>query len=331
MYTVREVDYPEWQTHFKSCQQTNMLQHWQYAVAKERAEKFKAVRFLVVDEDGKGVALAQFLSKTIPFIGGVARMNRGPLLIGRIDCEKRVEMVSDVMVALQNEARKRRWWLMQVAPELENSEAAAQSLRDLGLHQLSVEPCASGLFSLFPNEETLLAKLKAKWRNCLRKGLRLGVSVTNSNENNSDLSLLIKRYQKLQEDKGFSGISDALIFALAYQNYEDWQFTLFFATEEGEVNIENSMGMLVSIRHGDTSTYFIGSTNDRGRKFQVNYVLLWQAILYAKKTGCQWFDIGGLNKTTPQGIAHFKNGLNAELYSLVGEWRGLNFPWKTSL
>jgi lipid II:glycine glycyltransferase (peptidoglycan interpeptide bridge formation enzyme) len=49
--------------------------------------------------------------------------------------------------------------------------------------------------------------------------------------------------------------------------------------------------------------------------------LLWEAILHAKKDGCEWFDIGGLNETTPKGIAHFKQGLNSELYSLVGEWR----------
>lgn len=330
MYTVREVDYPEWQVHFKNCQRANMLQHWQYAVAKERAEKLKAVRFLVADERGRVVALAQFLAKTIPFLGGVARMNRGPLLVGQIDRENCVKVVSDVMAALLGESRKRRWWLIQVAPELQKSDAAEQSLRDLGLRQLAIEPCASGLFSLLPSEETLLAGLKAKWRNCLRKGLRLGVSVINSEENSSDLNLLIKRYQQLQEDKGFPGIPEALVLALAHQNCEDWQFTLFFATEEREVDIESSIGVLVTIRHGDTSTYFIGSTDDKGRKFQANYVLLWQAILHAKRSGCQWFDLGGLNKTTPKGVAHFKEGLNAELYSLVGEWRGLNFPWRTT-
>lgn len=308
-----------------------MLQHWQYAVAKEQVGKFKAVRFLVVSGAGKAIALAQFLVRNVPFVGGVARMNRGPLLIGEVDDEERVKLVANVLVALRNEARKRKWWLMQVAPELQNSKATRQSLRDLGFHQLSVDPWASGLFSLSPSEAELLAGLKAKWRNCLRKGLRLGISVANSEENNSDLHLLIKHYRKLKEDKGFSGIPDELIFELARHNCENWQFTLFYATEEGEDDIEKSIGVLVTIRHGDTSTYFIGSTNDEGRKFQANYVLLWEAILYAKKMGCQWFDIGGLNNTTPKGIAHFKNGLNAELYSLTGEWRGFNVPWKTNI
>ncbi len=327
MHTIREVNYEEWNAYFKSCRQVNMLQHWQYAAAKERDGKFKAVRFLVVDEVEQVVALVQFLTKTFPFIGGVARMNRGPLLVGDIHCMDRVKVVSEVMSAIRNEARKRKWWMIQVAPELQESEAASQALLKLGFRQLPIEPWASGVFSLVQSEEKLMARLKAKWRNCLRKGLRLGVSVENSEESNSDVDLLLKHYQKLQKDKGFSGISDSLIFELSCKNCDDWQFTIFIASEAGKDNNKTPIGMLVTIHHGDTSTYFMGSTNDRGRKCQANYVLLWQAILHAKKTGCKWFDIGGLNNTTPKGIAHFKNGLNAEMYNLVGEWRGFSTPW----
>ena len=28
-----------------------------------------------------------------------------------------------------------------------------------------------------------------------------------------------------------------------------------------------------------------------------------------------------------RGITHFKHGVNSELYSLIGEWRGLTLPW----
>jgi len=41
-----------------------------------------------------------------------------------------------------------------------------------------------------------------------------------------------------------------------------------------------------------------------------------------------WFDIGGLDATTPIGIAHFKKGVQSEPYCLIGEWRGLMYPWK---
>ena len=83
--------------------------------------------------------------------------------------------------------------------------------------------------------------------------------------------------------------------------------------------------VLVTIRSGDTALYLIGSSNDKGRKMQANSVLLWQAIVHAKHSGCAWFDIGGLSNTTPKGVAEFKQGLNAMPYQLVGEWRRFNF------
>ena len=54
--------------------------------------------------------------------------------------------------------------------------------------------------------------------------------------------------------------------------------------------------------------------------------MLWESILNAKENGCRWFDIGGLSEDTPSGIAHFKKGINAEMYSLIGEWRGFYLP-----
>ena len=43
-----------------------------------------------------------------------------------------------------------------------------------------------------------------------------------------------------------------------------------------------------------------------------------QALLDAKKNGYIWFDIGGLDSTTPKGIAHFKKGVQSAHY-LIGE------------
>ena len=82
---------------------------------------------------------------------------------------------------------------------------------------------------------------------------------------------------------------------------------------------------LVSIVHGDTATYLIGNTNAEGRRVQANYAMLWQAIIDAKSLGCGWYDLGGLNKNTPKGVAGFKSGLNGDNYQLVGEVRTLPF------
>jgi lipid II:glycine glycyltransferase (peptidoglycan interpeptide bridge formation enzyme) len=264
---------------------------------------------------------------TVPFLHVIARMNRGPLLKRIINQYDRENTSGNVINILLNEAKKRRWWVVQIAPELTQSLNAEKVLEETGLKKLASPPSASGLILLSHSIDDLLMSLKGKWRNCLKKGHRLGVVVSIKSGNSHALNTLISRYDELQNNKGFQGMSDSLIKSLANQHGKDWEFTIFIANEDINTGIERSVGMLVSIQHGDTSTYFIGATNDKGRKLQVNYVLLWEAILYAKQNGCVWFDIGGLNKITPTGVAHFKKGLRSELYSLVGEWRAFINPF----
>jgi len=274
----------------------------------------------VCDEVGTAVALAQCIYLELPIIGGIARINRGPLMLGEIESSDQVSV--DVIAALRHESKKRRWWVIQIAPELSDTLEIINSLKTLGLKQLTVPHSASGILSLSSNENDLLKGLNGKWRNCLRKGWKLGVTVVLKNGNSEALKLLLDRYDRLKNDKDFSGLSESLIVALSKQSADEWQFNLFIANTQKLSDVEQSIGMVVTVRHGNTSTYLIGYTNKSGRKLQANYVLLWHAILYAKDCGCTWFDIGGLNSTTPKGIAHFKKGIKSELYTLVGEWRG---------
>lgn len=327
MYLVKEVNYSDWKKNFQNCQKTNMLQCWQYGDAKVEMSKWNVVRFLIMNEDGNAVALAQTLSMTLPLIGGIARMNRGPLLIKRSESGQDSKDIFNIITALLVEFKKRRWWLVQIAPEINDSELATKLLKNLGLKKLAVTPYASGLLDLQNDEKKLLMGLKKKWRYCLLKGQDLGLTVSTIVGNSVELETLLSRYKVLQKDNGFVGLADSLIISMANQVAEDWQFTIFIANKKDSPDIKDCFGMLASIHHGDTSTYLIGITSDEGRDLQVNYVLLWQAILDAKKNGCMWFDIGGLDATTPIGIAHFKKGVQSDPYYLIGEWRGLMYPW----
>ena len=121
MYLVKEVNYSDWKENFQNCQKTNMLQCWQYGNAKVETSKWNVVRFLIMNEDGNAVALAQALSMTLPLIGGIARMNRGPLLMQRSESGQDNKHIFNIISALLDEFKKRRWWLVQVAPEINDS------------------------------------------------------------------------------------------------------------------------------------------------------------------------------------------------------------------
>ena len=328
MYFVEEASYIDWHAYLKECQKVNLLQSWQYGDAKQEVTKWKVNRFLIVDEKQQIVGLAQVLSFTLPLIGGIVRMNRGPMLISNSKSKPDDMTLHKVIIALFREFKKRQWWLAQIALEAADSIPTNDFLKNIGLKKLATTPHSSGLLNLQFSEEDLLMGLKKKWRYSLKKSQSHGVNVTFLDSNNKDYEILLKQYAKFKIENDFSGIPDSLIASLSKQKAKGWKFNFIIAQKMRSLNLDNCYGMMVSVCYGDISTYFIGATTDEGRELQVNFLLLWEAIIHAKSHGYNWFDIGGLDATTPKGIAHFKKGLQSEPYSLIGEWRGFIMPWK---
>jgi hypothetical protein len=322
-WCVRSVNRSEWEAYWRHCPQSNLLQSWQYGTAKEEAEGWRANRFLVSDDAGNPIALAQVLSRDLPVLGGIARINRGPVMIGNGEMPQRAGLAIGMaaICTLLREASKRHWWILQFAPELLSSSAGESGLRMLGFRKLKHMPWESALMPLESGEQELLMRLNGKWRNCMRKGEKMGVVATRHGAGCDETRLLLRGYRELQNNRGFAGLSDRLIQALIAQSGgKEWQFNVFIAHERDAAPDSEPLGMLITIQSGSTALYLIGLTSTSGRRMQANSVLLWQAILHSRNEGCKWFDAGGLGEATPPGIAEFKRGLNGEPYKLIGEW-----------
>lgn len=328
MFYVKEVSFDQWSVYWHQVPKANLLQSWEYGSAKELAEKWRTLRFLVSDGNGHPVALAQILTRGISVLGGIARLNRGPVLLEEFPEDQKIERTLEAIRALLKEARRRRWWVMQIAPELPGADSVVAGLIKMGLRKQPNAVCSSGIINLTVDENALLMNLDGKWRNVLRKGQRLGVEVQRIEDTNPEQNPLISGYREFQLAKGFEGLSEPLLQNLVAQQGDAWHFDVFVSRAPQEPADNEPIGLLATVRHGDTATYLIGFTNDKGRQMQANSVMLWNAILHAKHNGCTWFDIGGLGPTTPKGIAEFKRGLNAEPYALVGDFRGYLLPLK---
>ncbi len=325
-WQVHELGRNEWDIFWERCTSTNLLQSWEYGEAKKEAESWQPYRILISDENDLPIALAQVLVKELPFVGGVARLNRGPLLINNSNPPNPFPDQFIIFSVLRRYAFQKKWWIIRVAPEIENSIASMKRLKSIGGKWLSHRSkWASGRIQLENDESVLLMQLKGKWRGGLRKSQKLGVQVDSTYVTEETIEILLQEYDKLQKNREFGGIPNAIIKNLAEQKRStNWNFNLYFARQKQSTENSLIIGSLVTMRSGDTCTYLIGTTNEIGRKLQANSLLLWEAIIHAKKLGCRWFDIGGLSEETPKGIAEFKKGLNAIPYNLVGEW--LFFP-----
>jgi len=82
------------------------------------------------------------------------------------------------------------------------------------------------------------------------------------------------------------------------------RFCISIADIEGKVAAGHVSSML-----GDTCVYVLGASNEEGLRSKASYVLQWHVIQEARKQGCRWYDLCGINpQTNPSGY-HFKKGL----------------------
>jgi lipid II:glycine glycyltransferase (peptidoglycan interpeptide bridge formation enzyme) len=317
MWLLVEINRQVWNGYWAKIELANLLQSWEYGEAKRTAERWKPRRFVIKNESGHPRGVVQVLTKTLPVVGGVARINRGPLLFDAHPENDRFSFeVSQALTAILRMARKERWWYLSIAPEALQSSTANELLEKLGFKPGRGSAWGSAMLSLESSEEDLLKNLKGKWRNLLRKAQSFQTDVLDS-ATQKDIDLVIQKYSELQQAAGFKGIPEGIIRNLSVQSGPKFDFILLWAKEQDN---SSPVGLTVIVGHGDTCTYFIGWTSPEGRKLQANYLLLWTAILICKKKGFSWFELGGISEHTPKGIAHFKEGIGGIRYDLIGEW-----------
>jgi lipid II:glycine glycyltransferase (peptidoglycan interpeptide bridge formation enzyme) len=222
---------------------------------------------------------------------------------------------------LLREARRQRWWMLQAAPELLDTESAMSGLKALGFKKLPIPEWASALIDLQLTEDELLDRLNRRWKRALRKSTDCGVIIVNEQLTEGRLENVLNSYKDLQKEKNFTGLSERMITRLYAAQSKGCSINLFVAKIKNEYHLLEDIGYRLSVKNGDTTLDLIISTNEKGRQTEAAAALYWHSILYAKNNACDWFDIGGLSEVTPKGIAEFKQGLNAKPYKLVGEWR----------
>jgi lipid II:glycine glycyltransferase (peptidoglycan interpeptide bridge formation enzyme)/dTDP-4-amino-4,6-dideoxygalactose transaminase len=305
----------EWQSLWIKSKLKSLPQTWEYGSAKEDAEGWKAQRYVVCDQNSVPIALFQVLIRKIFGFSLAARVNRGPIMLNNTD-ESYIPFALSAIDVLVRKSRFHSWLIIQIAPLLPPSKEVKAALLSMGLKVQPGFPMDSALLSLSKSEDELIMGFNGKWRNGLRKGQKFGVNVDFDNGGQKHFNSLIDFYKVQQAEKKFSGTSNAVLKALVDNQSEYFKFNIFVSTQDGDM-----IGILVTLQFGDFSEYLIGISNEKGRSIQANSVLLWEAVIEARKNGCKYFDLGGLAKNTPKGIADFKRGLNPELYELVGEWR----------
>ena len=316
---VAKIDLKWWMRYSHKFIFLPLVQSWGYGLALEK-KNITVERYAISNIDSEIVGLVQVVRKSYFRYLVINRINFGPIFLNNLYLEdsSNVMIIDDLIFFLKKNIRG----VFLFSPNLKAVDISKRVLKSLGYIKIPyLNGVETAILDLRKSEDELLKNLEGKWRNGLKKSLKSNVVIEKLAIGGDVIELLTKRYFDLQLLNNFKGISLDLLREFLTTNDDcGWIPNLYAAFIDGETKLENSVGLLLSIRSGYTETYVIGISEPEGRIFQVNSSLLWRSIIESRSNGVLTYDLGGVGKATPRGINKFKNGLNGKKYKNLGEW-----------
>ena len=300
--TVSEVTPSEWPAICMKFSDLSFEQSLTYSQAAASRVGATARYLALNDAKGQLVAAVGLRIKTIPVLGkGIAWAPAGPLLHRLNAPPVDAEMTHAVLTALKHYfdtcGHVLRLRFPVVAPHM--FEATDQGASDLGYVATNrAHSYRSVIIDCTASEEDLMRNLHGKWRNLLRKAMKSDIELEISPLTDVH-ARFDKMYHEVQSAKGFQpDIPPSFYYDLTGP---DFRHDVLIAQENGEDIAGMTIGMT-----GQNAVYLFGATTQRGRSLNAGYFQMWQAILFCKREGIRWFDLGGIDTTSNPEVTRFK-------------------------
>lgn len=260
-----------------------------------------------------------------------AYVPRGPVIIE----ESASEFVA-FLESLQRQVRKHHPFLLRIEPNWQSGDPGDLHLKEAGFRPTSetIQPRTTIFNGLSPDLDTILAKMKPKWRYNIRLAQRKGVRVRQGDA--SDLEEFVRLIR-------LTGARDR--FALHSGEYYRAAFDLLTARDQACLFVadfeDQPLAMIFVAAFGETAIYLYGASGDSHRNLMPNHALQWAAIQWAKARGCKWYDWWGVpdagttnpalsqaNSSLPESLYQFKQGFGGKVVKYSGAWDYVYNPGK---
>lgn len=263
-------------------------------------------RVLVKKEDAV-VGAAEVRLFTVPLVrGGIAYIFWGPLWRSR-SSEPDPEVFRQVLRGLIAEYVERRRMVLRINPRclVGRDERLLQILTEEGFTDLPHEGSRRSLvMDLSAPLDHLRTTLDKRWRNCLSKAERSGLTITSG----TSLGLFDEFtvvYGRMLDRKHFAPTADIQKHREIQQRLpEGLKMGIVLARQQNAV----CAGAIYSAM-GDTAVYLFGATDEIGMRSSSSYLVQWALIGELKSRGVRHYDLNGINPDTNPGTYHFKKGL----------------------
>ena len=319
---IRSLD--EWSSLLAGRERPSFLQSWEWGELKRRFG-WTPVRLAVSSPDGSPGGGVQVLVKTtrvFPILPrlGLAYAPRGPF--GDATPREFRELID----AAVERASRAGASFIRVEPAAECSRAALAAMDEAGFKPAPqyVQIRSTGYVALDRSEDELLASLKPKTRYNVRLAMRRGVDVRVAGSE-TDLDSFYRLTAITGRRDGFAVHGQEYYRAVWDALGESGR--LFIASVNGE-----DVGALFAVICGDMATYLYGASSNRYRNTMSNYLLQWEAMLWARRRGCSTYDFWGMADPEAEndpmaGVHRFKAGFRPRLVQHAGT---LDLPLRAS-
>ena len=315
--SIQQVNRDTWLRLAPGFSDYNYNQAWDFGVAC--AARIGGVsEHVAIEIAEQRVALADVRIRRLPVIGGgIAYINSGPLVREKDGVHEQI-VLSTVLNALVGEYVVRRNFTLRINPSSRGDSDGNVLEKVLILNGFILLPQQKKtiILNLSREEATIRSNFHQKWRNCLSKSEKAGVTVR-AGKDPAIFQEFIPLFSKLITEKNFSVDLDIDFYSSVQRvAVEGEKFFVMLAEKDGEV----IAGHVASIL-GDTCVYLLGASSNTGRKMNAAYLLQWKAIQLGKAEGCRWYDLGGIEPEGNPGVYKFKKRMGGQEITQPGPYQ----------
>lgn len=344
IYRLRPVaadQQPRWDRFVNDHPHGHFLQSWGWGELKASAG-WHPLRLALWDEPrGQMIAAAQVLCRGanqpgrpqgfaptlhVPlWLGNLAYIPKGPV----IDWSQ-PEICGAFFTQLNTFLRGRGTVALHMEPPLEAAVAVDDHLQEcmvaLPCYPVAaVQPRRTITLDLAPGPETLLARMKEKWRYNVRLAARKGVTIRAA-QNIDDVRAWYELLRTTGQRDGF-GIHTLDYYLRCWQIFAPCQqLSLFLAEHEGQL-----LGGIFVALFARQAIYLYGASSSEQRQLMPNYLLQWCAICWAREQGAASYDFWGIPATDDEnepmaGVYRFKSGWGGRVTRFAGNYEHVYHP-----
>jgi lipid II:glycine glycyltransferase (peptidoglycan interpeptide bridge formation enzyme) len=280
---LANLDAARWDEIVLGHSQGHLLQRWAWGELKGQFG-WQPIRIAVTN--GALVAAAQLLIRR--FYGlAAAYVPRGPLWSGDGQLDQYLLHV------LRDTAQRQRAAFLRLEPNLlENDPAATRTALFLHANHFRIaeplQPRSEIHLDLTPPPDQIFAAFSKNYRSNVRRAERAGMTVR-VGTSADDVAVL---YNML------SATASRQEFGLHGEAYYRTAWELFGRANDSHLAIAEldgePVGAALVFASGHEAHYLYSGSTPKGMKHEVNYLLRWHNIQWAKERGCTRFSFGGI-------------------------------------